>query len=333
MTLDYQNYIDRPPMRKEQLYSSAVSNDTATIDAWRKIWTDNIRANKEFLGSFKEYGVGQIFGKHKFGTAILAGSGPSLGYNGKHLKARKGIPLVSCLHNFHFMEDNGADVDYYVSLDAGEIVLGEVSEGGSKTPEEYWEMTKDRTLVAFIGSHPDLLKKWQGKLYVFNAPIPDATLIKELNEIEVFSTYLSTGGNVLGACLYLAKGILGVHRVAFVGADFCFGYDKSSFHPWKSKYDANMGNVVPMTDVFGIKVPSWPSYKNFKCWFDYLSLQIPGNWMINCSEGGCLGSYPEGNISSITQMPLIDFMNHMNMSEELRGQSENPEVFQQRILF
>lgn len=333
MILDYQNYIDRPPVAKEAMYSAATSNDNVTIQAWRQIWIDNIKANKEHFGSFKEHGIGQLFGKYKFGTAICAGSGPSLGYNGKHLSARNGLPLISCLHNFHFMEDNGVAPDFYVSLDAGEVVLEEVSEGGSKTPEEYWEMTKDRTLVAFIGSHPDLFKKWKGKVYLYNAPMPDADLIKAINDIEVFSTYLSTGGNVLGACLYLAKGIFGAHRVAFVGADFCFGYDKKSFHPWSSKYDMKLGNVVPVTDVFGVKCPSWPSYRNFKQWFDYLSLQIPGNWMINCSEGGCLGSYPEGNISSIVQMPLIDFMNQLNMCEEMRSQSETPEVFQQKILF
>lgn len=333
ITLDYQNYIDHPPMPKEQLYSNAASNDGQTIKAWYQTWIDNIKANKETLGSFKDNGVGQLFGLYKFGTAICAGSGPSLGYNGKLLAERNGIPLISCLHNFHMMEDLGLAPEFYVSLDAGPVVLEEVSEGGSKTPEEYWEMTKDRTLVAFIGSHPDLIKKWRGKVYVYNAPIPDQGLIDAVNEIEVFSTHLSNGGNVLGACLYLCKAIFGVHRVAFLGADFSFGYDRKSFHPWKSKYDLNLGHVVPMTDVFGIKVPSWPSYRNFKYWFDWLSLQIPGNWMINCSEGGCLGSYPDGNISSIVQMPLVDFINQLNMCENIREQCENPEIFQKKILF
>lgn len=333
ITLDYQNYIDNPPIRKETMYSQACSNDAVTIKSWFQTWVDNIKANKETLGSFAENSVGALYQKHLHGTALCVGSGPSLGYNGKHLANRGKLPVVSCLHNFHFLEDLGAGADYYVSLDAGPVVLEEVSEGGSKTPEEYWELTKDRTLIAYIGSHPDLIKKWQGKVYVYNAPVPDQGYIDAVNETEPFSVYISNGGNVLGACLYFAKAILGVDRVGMLGADFCFGYDKTSFHPWKSKYDDNPGSIVPMTDVFGIKVPSWPSYRNFKYFFDHLSLQIPGQWMVNCSEGGCLGAYAEGNIRSITQLPLQDFISQLNMSEDIRECIENPTTELKKILF
>ncbi len=333
ITLDYQNYIDAPPIRKEQLHSNACSNDEITIKSWFQTWVDNIKANKEILGSFKEHSVGQLYQAHKYGTALCVGSGPSLGYNAEHLKSKGSLPVVSCLHNFHFLEDLGVGADYYVSLDAGPVVIEEVSEGGSKTEEEYWELTKDRTLIAFIGSQPDLIKKWQGKIYVYNAPVPDKAYVDAVSEIEIFSMYMSNGGNVLGACVYFAKAILGVDRVGMLGADFCFGYDQSSFHPWKSKYDNNVGNIIPMTDVFGIKVPSWPSYRNFKYYFDYLTLQIPGNWMVNCSEGGCLGSYAEGNIRSITQMPLIDFLNQLNMSDDIKPCIDQPDVDLKKILY
>jgi hypothetical protein len=333
ITLDYQNYIDNPPMQKEQLHSNACSNDSITIKSWFKTWVDNIKANKEYLGSFAENSVGKLFQRHKYGTAICVGSGPSLGYNAEHLKKKGSLPIVSCLHNFHFLEDNGVGADYYVSLDAGPIVLKEIAEGGSRTPEEYWDMTEGKILVAYIGSNPELLKKWKGEVYVFNAPVPDAGYVNAVNSIETFSIYISNGGNVLGACLYFSKAILGVDRVGMLGADFCFGYDKASFHPWKSDYDNKLGTIVPMTDVFGIKVPSWPSYRNFKYFFDYLSLQIPGNWMVNCSEGGCLGSYAEGNIRSITQMPLLDFLGQLNMSDDIRECIDNPNVDMKKILF
>lgn len=340
VVLDYQNYIDYQPIPAEQLMSNACSNDSITIKSWFDTWVQNAKANHEFLGSFKEHSVGKLFGKHRHGVAICAGSGPSLGYNGHLLAERKDVPLVSCLHNFHFFEDKGIAPDYYVSLDAGPIVIEEVSEGGQKTPEEYWEMTKDRTLIAYIGSHPELFKKWQGKVYVYNAPVPDKKYVDAIKEIEQFSMYLGNGGNVLGAGLYFAKAILGVHRIAMVGADFSFGYDHKHFHPWDSKYDDKLGHFIPQTDVFGIKVPTWPSYRNFKYWFEYLALKVPdsngrfaSNWLVNCSEGGCLGSYPEGNLRQILQLPLGEFLRELNMQDDIKECVENPEKDIKRLLF
>lgn len=340
VTLDYQNYIDHAPRSAEQLHESACSNDAITIKSWFDTWVENIKLNHETLGSFKEYSVGKLFGKNKHGVAVCAGSGPSLGYNGHELKNRGDVPLVSCLHNFHFFEDQGIAPDYYMSLDAGPVVLEEIGEGGSKSLDEYWEMTKDRTLIAYIGSHPDLFKRWKGPIYVYNAPIPDKRYIDAVNEIEPFSAYIGNGGNVLGAGLYFAKAVLGVHRVAMVGADFCFGYNHKSFHPWASKYDEKAGHVIPLTDVFGIRVPTWPSYRNFKNWFESLSLRIPdpnsnftSQWMVNCSEGGTLGSYPDGNIRSILQLPLRAFLNELNMQEDVRACFENPETDERRLLF
>lgn len=340
VVLDYQNYIDSPPVSSEQLFANACRNDKPTINSWIDTWIGNVRANHEYLGSFKDHSVGDLFARHKYGVAICAGSGPSLGYNGEKLASRGDLPLVSCLHNFHFFEDKGIAADYYVSLDAGPVVLEEISEGGTLTPDEYWEKTADRTLIAYIGSHPDLIKKWKGKVYVYNAPIPDKRYIDEVNSLETFSIYLANGGNVLGACLYFAKGILGVHRVGMVGADFCFGYNHKSFHPWKSKYDQKLGHVLPVTDVFGIKVPTWPSYKAFKDYFEYLALKVPdangrffSQWLVNCSEGGALGSYPDGNLRAITQLPLEDFLRELNMCEDLRENVEDPGKDIKRVLF
>jgi hypothetical protein len=235
--LEYQNYIESPPVSPKALYGQACSNDGATIDSWREIWLKNIRANKARFGSFADNGIGKLHGTLALKPAVIAGSGPSLKVNGDKLKDRPGIPLISCLHNFHFFEDRDIPVDYYVTLDAGPVVIEEVSEGGKLSPDEYWARTKDRTLIAFIGTDPGLFDKWQGKVYFYNAPVPDQAFTDEVKKIEEFHTYISNGGNVLGACLYFAMGILGANPVAFVGADFAFGYDKK-FHAWDSKYDA-----------------------------------------------------------------------------------------------
>lgn len=321
------NAFAAPKAQHEQ----ACSNDGQTIERWRDIWIANIRQNKAYFGSFKTHSLGNLFGKHRYQPMILAGAGPSLKFNVGELKKRGSIPLISCLHNFHFLEDQGTPADYYVSLDAGPVTIEEVSEGGSKSEEEYWELTKDRTLLAFIGTHPDLIKKWRGKIYLFNAPVPDDKYQKALDEIEVFNVWVGNGGNVLGACLYISKAVFGAGASIFVGADFSFGYDQK-FHSWDSKYDANKGYCVRAVDVFGNPVISWQSYLNFREWFVYVSRQVPGIY-INATEGGCLGSYPEGNIHTIKQMDLAKAIDMFHMCDHLKDQILNPDdPAQQKIL-
>lgn len=329
--LEFQNYIESPPVAPKQLYGQAASNDGVTIDHWRKTWIDNVRANKAKFGSFASQGLGKLFGEFKNRPVVIAGSGPSLKVNGHLLKDRGGLGLVSCLHNFHFFEDRDVAVDYYVTLDAGDITVEEVSEGGANPPEWYWERTKGRKLIAFIGSSPKLLEKWQGEIYFFNAPVPDPEYMKAVEEIEPFFTYVSNGGNVLGACLYISKGILGANPIVFVGADFAFGYDKK-FHAWESKYDVNLGMVMKAVDVYGNKVLTWQSYANFKSWFDYVACVVPGIY-INCTEGGTFGAYPDGNLMAIKQMELEAAIKMFDLSEVLRAQCERPGEKTQTILF
>lgn len=330
---NYQNLIDGPPARPEQLYTQACSNDKTTIDHFGQTWLSNIRANKARFGSFKEKGLGLLFGKFQNQPCIVVGAGPSLKQNAHVLKDNKNIPVVSCLHNFHFLEDLGARVDFYVSLDAQEVTIEEVSEGGSKSEDEYWAMTAGKTLLAYIGSSPRLLEKWQGEIYFFNCPIPDPGFEAKVDEIEVFNTSVSNGGNVLGACLYIAKAFLGCNPIAFMGADFSFGYTHK-FHAWDSKYDKTMGHCVRLTDIYGNRVLTWQSYANFKAWFDYVVCSVPGLW-VNCTEGGCLGSYPEGNIMQLKYMDLKDFLAMYAMNEHIRPQCVAPDlvVKQKTILF
>lgn len=329
---EYQNYFDFPKQQVSTLYAQACASDEVTVNTWRETWLKQIRANHENHGPFKDRGVGTLFGRFRNLPCIVAGSGPSLRQNALELYTKNpDIPLVSCLHNFHFFEDHGIKVDFYVTLDAGPVTIEEVSEGGKKSPDAYWEMTKGKTLIAHIATHPDLIEKWQGEIYWFNSPLPDYGLEDEIDKIEKFRTYLSTGGNVLGACTYFAKGILGCSALVFIGADFSFSYT-DGFHPWASKYDRKLGHCVRLTDVFGNKVKTWQSYANFKGWFDWLVQTVPGIW-INATEGGCFGSYPEGNIRELRQMDLKDCLRMFNLCDELKEQCENPETAQKKILF
>lgn len=329
--LEYQNYIENPPLAPQSLYNQACSNDTITIDTWRKIWLDNTAANKKRFGSFKDHSLGKLYGLHKYKPAIVVGSGPSLKHNASELLKKGEIPIVSCLHNFHFLEDLGVDVELYVTLDAGPVVIEEVYEGGAKTPEEYWARSKGKKLAAFIGTDPKLFDLWQGEILFFNAPIPDANLIEAIDSIEKFHLYVSNGGNVLGACMYIAKAIFGCNPIAYIGADFSFSYDKK-FHGWKSKYDAKLGHVMRAIDIFGNKVLTWPSYNNFKAWFDYICLTVNGIW-VNCTEGGTLGAYADGNLMAIRQQKLADFIRMYHLCEEIEAQCRNSEIEERRLLF
>lgn len=329
--LEYQNYIESPPIKPAQMYGAACSSDAITVESWRDIWIKNVTTNHKKFGSFKEHGVGKLFGINKNKPAIVIGSGPSLKVNADELKNRDDILTISCLHNYHYLEDKGVGADYYVSLDAGDVVLEEISEGGSKTPEEYWNSTKDRSLIAFVGSNPELFEKWQGKVYLFNAPVPDERYLAALEGLEIFNTYISNGGNVLGACMYIAKGVFGSNPIAFLGADFAFGYDKK-FHGWNSKYDEKLGYVLKSVDVYGNKVLTWQSYYNFKNWFDYIACTVPGMY-INCTEGGTFGAYPEGNIMAVKQMALSEFLEMYSLSSKIEKNCREPETKDKIILF
>lgn len=329
--LELSPYIDGPPAKPSQLYAQACESDQITIDSWRATWMKNIKANHDKFGPFSERHIGQLFGMYHQRPVIIAGAGPSLKGNANALKEKGDIPLVSCLHNFHYLEDNETPADYYVSLDAGDVVVEEVSEGGSRSEEEYWALTEGRTLLAYIGTSPRLLEKWRGKVLFYNAPVPDEALNKYVDEMEKFHVFVSNGGNVLGACLYIARAFLGASAIAFIGADFSFSYEKK-FHGWDSKYDAKMGHCLRVRDIYGIPVYTWKSYHNFKGWFEWVSMQVPGIYF-NCSEGGILGAYDDGNIRSLIQLPLSQFIRQMNMYKEIEDQAKDPQTEVKKILF
>ena len=333
MVFEFKETIAKPPQAATDMYSQACSNDKVTVDHWREIWINNARATKQRFGSFKERGIGRLFGHNQNRPCIVVGSGPSLAQNVHQIKdaQKAGILVVSCLHNYQFMVDNGIKVDFYVSLDAGDVVVEEISEGGKLSHDEYLESTKDSKLLAFIGSSPKLFDAWRGEVLLFNCPVPDEAYREQIKEIEPFYTWVSTGGNVLGASVYIAKAIFGSNPIVVVGADFSFSYTRK-FHAWDSKYDKELGQCLRCVDVWGNSVLTWQSYYNFKVWFDWLCTNVPGLY-INCTEGGLLGSYPEGNIAAIKQMTLKELIWMYGMNEEMRRQCEMPEVDDKKVLF
>jgi hypothetical protein len=326
--LELQPYISVPPVTTQQMYANACSSDGPTLQNWLPTWLKNIKENHDRFGPFSPKSIGEVWGSKSGLPCIIAGAGPSLRNNIDILKDRPyWMPLISCLHSFHAMEEAGANPDYYVTLDAGEITVKEVCEGGTKTEDEYWAMTEKRTLLAYIGSSPRLIEKWRGKILWYNAPVPGEEYNKAANDIEPFNIWVSNGGNVLGACFYISKAFMGCQTSVFIGADFAFSNkDKLRFHAWDSDYDKNIGNTIRTVDIWGNSVRTWPSYWNFKQWFDYVSQTCPGVY-INCSEDGILGAYREGNLDSFKQMELSKFIELYKIHEQFEFQAKNCSEF------
>lgn len=326
--LVYQNLIDGPPAAPQKLYEKACSSDGATVGAWREIWIKNAKLNKEKFGRFADKTIGKLHGINRGKAAIICGSGPSLKQSIEGLRENKQsahpLMVVSCLHNFGYFEDENVHADYYLSLDSGDIIMSDVFEGRKYPQEHYWEASKGKTLLATVMTPPKLFELWQGEIVLFSTMMPDAQLQRDLQAVERFSHYVSCGGNALGGCLYVAKAIFGSETLMICGADFCFDYD-NTFHSYKTHYDAP-GGYVMHPDVFGNMRKTWPSYLNFKYWFDWVACTIPGRY-INCSEG-LMGAYREGNIQQFQYMSLKQALVAYQMADRiyLEHRDENKKV-------
>jgi len=315
--LTYSPTIDGPPGQQQQLYSKSTANDGVTVNSWKDIWIRHTKANKERFKEFSDYSIGKLYGINKQKPAIICGSGPSLKDSIEALRenAQSMTPVmtVSCLHNFGYFEDEGFHADFYLTLDSGEIVVEDVSEGRKEKAEYYWEKTKGKKLLATVMTDPKVLELWQGEIYLFNVMIPELEVQTALKSIEHFTHYVSCGGNALGGVFYVTKSIFCSDTIHFVGADFCFDYN-DTFHSYSTHYD-KVGQYVSWPDVYGIRRKSWASYMGFKFWFDWVACNVPGRY-VNCS-GGLLGAYPEGNIKQFQYMSLKDALLPYRMMDKV----------------
>lgn len=310
MMLAFQPYVTQAPINKEQQWDQACSSDKKTSEAWSDTWLKHIEQNvNEHEADTRT--VGDMFGDFAYKPCLCVASGPSLKRNFHMVKELpEDIPVISCLHSFHKFIDTGTRCDAFVTLDAGDIVLTEMSEGGQHPEQYYWDATADHTLVAGLVTPPELIKRWKGKVRFFNATIPDEVFMNRMPKITKNQWVYSVGGNTFGAAMYHAAWVWGCRELALVGADFAFDY-MHQFHAWDTPYDQQFSGLVPCTDVYGNRVYSWPSYQNFRMWTEF---QAQGSFanhhvrIVNCTEGGTLGAYPHGNVMWVQQMTLADWV-------------------------
>lgn len=319
----YQPLIDAPPIPMEVMWQQACAGDKTTVESWRPTWIENFKKNKQHFGDFGPHSYGKLYGINRHKPAIVIGSGPSLKNSVDALienkRMKHPVLTISALHNFGYFQDlsdeHGINVhaDYYMSLDSGKIVLGDVHESCKREPEYYWEKSKGHKLIAYVASDTGLFESWKGEVYLFNCLLPDMELRAELNNIERFSNYISSGGNCSGACMYTAKAVMGSNPILYVGVDFCFDYN-NTFHSYKTHYDT-LGEYVLHPDCHGVPRKTWRSYLAFKFAVDTFALSIPGDW-ISCSDG-LVGAYREGNIRAFKYMPLSQALLPYWMSERI----------------
>ena len=127
-----------------------------TFRFFQDIWIENTKQAKKRFGSFADFGVGKLHGLIPHKPAVIIGSGPSLTKNyAELLRAKKqGITTISCLHNYPYLLDRGIVCDYYVTIDALELVTNQISDGGKESRDYYIESTKDKKLIAATWTHP-----------------------------------------------------------------------------------------------------------------------------------------------------------------------------------
>ena len=344
-TLTLQPYIPGPPRSKEDLQKTYSASDEITVKTWWNEWVKNKVSNfKNFKPA--DNTTMKDYGKYAYQPCIIAGSGPSLKQNAHHLKDRGDICLVSTLHNFGYFEEQGIKADYYLNLDAGDITIPEAAEGFADIYEamkdfspmnkiryldevNFWKRTKGKTLVTCLHGNPELHKRWQGKILWFDTALHgiNEEVAKEAPDITGWNFIYQTGGNTLGACLYHARAVLGSSPIAFIGADFCF--QNSKFHAWNSPYDTQCQGTMPCTTIHGERAETWPSYFGFKTWFEFIACGGLGNTphsFVNCTEGGILGAFPEGNIMQIRQRTLLEFIREYNLHKLLPGLLEGEKL-------
>jgi hypothetical protein len=322
-----------------ELVSLCRSRNSGILSCWREIWLSNIRANKERFGLFRDRSIGQIWGRARNTPAVCVGSGPSLAKNiGDLWRAKEqGIPLLSCLHNYQMLEDRGIKPDYYVTTDGGSVVVDDMVLGGRLTPAEYFASTKDKTLLAYIGTHPSLFDHWQGNVLFYNCPLESTesrSFDLEVAEIEPFYAHVSAGGNVLGASVYIAKAIMGANPIALVGADFSYS-PEGNFYPQAVNQEIEglgplRSSSVP--NIYGVPVNTTEAYYGFKVWFDWVATSVRGQ-LINCTEGGIFGAYPDGQLSSVPVVPLAQFFANYRTHELTYSQACDPTLVSRFVAF
>ena len=113
---------------------------------------------------------------------------------------------------------------------------------------------------------------------------------------------------------------LGIKRIVFIGHDYAnltfdIGVDyadgKRDVGRHSKKTQPKFEDRIIDIDIQGLGIMNLCRMWGYKFWTDYMTERYAkeGFEFINCTEGGILGAYPEGNLRSIRQCKLSEVNN------------------------
>lgn len=316
----YQALIEAPPQPMEILAHQASGPDGLTCTAFGQLWTDNLLENSKSYDFLQNSAMLEHM-KFMYYPAVVIAAGPSLKKNVHLLKEHNDVVRCSCLHCFAYLMDQGVKVNYWLAIDAQPEMATVIYDGGKKPRAEYQEMMKDQVLICNTCINPKVLSEWKGKVLFFNtmANVPEYQKAAE-EKCKDLVTF-NQGGSVTGACLYMARAILGCGPIAFVGLDLA--YSKAGmYYPWNDEmtHQSKIPNATAMTDIYGDRVITDGSWLSFKSWIEFTacggSIGAKHNFY-NCTEGGILGAHPQGNLRKLMPMDLKQFLDMVDATRHM----------------
>ena len=271
--------------------------------SWGPRWIKNLKANVKKVGDLGRFGIMHLENRWAGKTAYLVGAGPSLKNNVNDIP--KDGKIITNVHAVKFLIENGIKPDYVGVIDAYDRQAKWCDIGNE---------SKGISLLMDINCSPEIFKTWKGPIIFFRTiGKGDTGLAKDLWDLSDMDHLIRSGGNVMTAMLYAAR-IMGMKKFVFIGHDYAnvgfdFGVDyangqrdtgKTSRGPKKDKFMDSMWGV----DIQGLGVITLMRMWIYKFWTESFATGQKDCEFLNCTEGGILGSYPQGNLSFIKQCRL-----------------------------
>jgi hypothetical protein len=247
-------------------------------DEQDKLWVRNYKKNK--LKLFKS--ISSSRGRTK--ACILVGTSPALKNNVHKLKeaADDNFIIISSNGAYKFLLENGIIPDYVFVVEARDHIV----------PDVLVDDPGKTVLVTSPFVAPKVLENWKGlsETYILGGGKKYNKLLKKDWKVPDIG-----GGNVVNTSFLWAYKYLQCRDFIFVGVSLSF--KDNYYHDGRSeKYICqgfeNYKNNYQAVDMYGGIVNTTPALTMYKTWLETY-LKVSGSNVINATEDGILGVYPE----------------------------------------
>lgn len=258
----------------------AVKSKMVNLNTMRKIGRDlmsNAIINLPTL--YTSPGIKTLFGRFKDMPAIVVSAGPSLNRNIHLLKQAQGKAVILAVGTaVKALQKNGVDPDFMVSIDPDRLNYGHFKGVN----------TKHSALITEMQSHPEILEKFSGPIFVSgNSPI-----LKWFDDVIEEKGIMESGGSVANNAMTAAYK-MGANPIVFVGQDLAYAKDGHS-HAAGTNYENKVYTGGESSDYFFVKandggeVLTDSSFYQFLNFFQNWIKNYPQPEYINATEGGAL---------------------------------------------